>query len=206
MNGGSNHMDTDTLISKLNWFYSLELNQVDLYNAQSKAFKGMYSGIVFERCAYIEQNHVDNIGEKIKELGGKPTVLGDIISLIIGKVAGELIAMTGLEDTLAINILIEQKAMKDYNHLIEKLHKDNDNDKELIRILQHNFIDEHLHTEWFRTRIIAINQYEFTVKHFNASSKILTEQLKKDLPEDHFRATPKRTKMVKPRPIKTVKW
>jgi len=48
-------------------------------------------------------------------VGGKPTVLGDIISPIIGKVAGDLISMTGLEDTLAINIMIEQKAMKDYN-------------------------------------------------------------------------------------------
>ena len=200
-------MDKDTLISKLNWFYSLELNQVDLYNAQSKAFKGRYSGLVFERCAYIEQNHVDNIGEKIKELGGKPTVLGDIISPLIGKVAGELIAMTGLEDTLAINIMIEQKAMQDYNNLIERLLQDNSDDLELIKILQDNFVDEHLHTEWFRTKIIAIKQYEFTAKHFSASTKIDTEsQGTEDHLVDHFRATPKRTKFVKPRPVKSVKW
>ena len=200
-------MDTDTLISHLNWFYSLELNQVDLYNAQSKAFKGRYSGLVFERCAYIEQNHVDNIGEKIKDLGGKPTVLGDIISPIIGRVAGELISMTGLEDTLAINIMIEQKAMKDYNHLIEKLYHDKYDDKELTKMLQHNFVDEHLHTEWFRTKIIAIKQYEFTAKHFSVSTKIHHEnQVTEDLLEDHFRATPKRAKIGKPRPLKTVKW
>lgn len=200
-------MDKDTLISKLNWFYSLELNQVDLYNAQSKAFKGRYSGIVFERCAYIEQNHVDNIGEKIKELGGKPTVLGDLISPIIGKVAGELISMTGLEDTLAINIMIEQKAMKDYNDLIEKLHQDEYGDKEMIKILQHNFIDEHLHTEWFRTKIIAIKQYEFTAKHFNVSDEMSPKnQIIDNFIQDHHRSTPKRAKLVKPRPIKTVKW
>ena len=201
-------MDTDILISKLNWFYSLELNQVDLYNAQSKAFKGRYSGLVLERCAYIEQNHVDNIGEMIKELGGKPTVLGDIISPILGKVAGELISMTGLEDTLAINILIEQKAMKDYNDLIEKLRQDNYDDvKELTKILQHNFVDEHLHTEWFRTKIIAMKQYEFTAKHVSASTKMLPEnQMIEDLPKDHSRANPRRAKMVKPRPLKTVKW
>ena len=201
------YMDTKTLISKLNWFYSLELNQVDLYNAQGKAFKGRYSGIVFERCAYIEQNHVDNIGEKIKELGGKPTVLGDIISPIIGKVAGELIAMTSLEDTLAINILIEQKAMKDYNDLIEKLHQDDNEDKELTRILQHNFVDEHLHTEWFRTKIIAIKQYEFTAKHFSVSTKMHHKnQILENFLEDHHRAIPKRAKFIKPRPIKTVQW
>lgn len=156
-------MDMETLVSKLNWFYSLELNQVDLYYAQSKAFKGRYSGLVFERCAYLEQNHVDNIGEKIKELGSKPTVLGDMISPIVGKIAGGMISSMGLENTLSSNIMIEQKAMKDYNDLIQKLLQDETNDKELIKILQHNFVDEHLHTEWFRTKIIAIKQDEFTV-------------------------------------------
>lgn len=201
-------MDTDTLISKLNWFYSLELNQVDLYNAQSKIFKGRYSGLVFERCAYIEQNHVDNIGEKIKALGGKPTVLGDIISPIIGKVAGELIAMTGIEDTLAINIMIEQKAMKDYNDLIEKLYQDKYGDKELIKILQHNFVDEHLHTEWFRTKIIAIKQYEFTAKHFSASTKMPHKNQITEYPHGNppILTTLKRAKIVKPRQIKSVKW
>jgi len=106
--------------------------------------------------------------------------LGDIISPIIGKVVGELIALTGLEDTQAINIIIEQKAMKDYNNLIEKLHQDKSNDKELIKILQGNFVDEHLHTEWFRTKIIAIKQHEFTAKHFSTSANIQPESQVKE--------------------------
>ncbi len=125
-----------------------------LIQCSKQGIKGRYSGLVFERCAYIEQNHVDNIGEKIKELGGKPAVLGDLISPIIGKIAGELISMTGLEDTLALNIMIEQKAMMDYNDLIGELHQDSYDDKELTKILQHNFIDEHLHTEWLRRAIL----------------------------------------------------
>ena len=180
-------MDKDKLISKLNWFYSLELNQVDLYNAQSKAFKGSYSGLVFERCALIEQEHVDNIGEKIEKLGGKPTTLGDIISPLLGKVAGELIAMTGLEDTLAINIMLEQKAMTDYNHLIKKLQQDQYGDNELIKILQHNFVDEHLHTEWFRTQIIAMKHDEFTIKNLSAATETQPEKkVIEDLPGNHL--------------------
>lgn len=169
---GVTKLTKDELVSKLNWFYSLELNQVDLYNAQSKTFNGRYSGIVFERSAYIEQNHVDNIGGKIKELGSNPTALGDILSPLIGKLAGELISLTGLEDTLTANILIEQKAMKDYNSLIERLHRENYGDVELIKMLQHNFVDEHFHTEWFRTKLIAMKQYEYTVKHFSTSANI----------------------------------
>lgn len=157
-------METDALISKLNWFYSLELNQVDLYQAQSKAFHGTYSGLVFERLTYVEQNHVDNIGEKIKELGGKPTLLGDMISPIIGKLAGGAISLAGLDDTLAANILIEQKAMKDYNDLIQTLQQDKHQDKELVKILEHNFVDEHIHTEWFRTKLLAIKHSEFNLR------------------------------------------
>lgn len=157
-------METDALISKLNWFYSLELNQVDLYQAQYKAFQGTYSGLVFERLTYVEQNHVDNIGEKIKELGGKPTILGDMISPIIGKLAGGAISLAGLDDTLAANILIEQKAMKDYNDLIQTLQQDKHQDKELVKILEHNFVDEHIHTEWFRTKLLAIKHSEFNLR------------------------------------------
>ncbi|HZK85797.1 MAG TPA: ferritin-like domain-containing protein [Desulfosporosinus sp.] len=180
-------MDKDTLISKLNWFYSLELNQVDLYKAQSKAFKDSYSGLVFERCSGIEQRHVDNVGEKIVALGGEPTALGDIISPLLGKVAGELIAMTGLEDTLAINIMLEQKAMTDYNKLINKLHEDKYGDEELIKILQHNFVDENLHTEWFRTQIIAMKHHEYAVKHLSVHTETSPEdQGKEGLPEKHI--------------------
>lgn len=158
-------METDALISKLNWFYSLELNQVDLYHAQYRAFQGTYSGLVFERLACVEQDHADNIAEKIKELGGKPTVLGDMISPIIGKLAGSAISMAGLDETLSMNILLEQKAMKDYKVLIEKLTQDNHQDQELLKILQHNFVDEHLHSEWSRTKIIAIKHSEFSLSN-----------------------------------------
>lgn len=146
-------MDKDQLLSKLNWFYSLELNQVDLYNAQSKTFEGTYIGQAFERIAYIEQQHVDNIAEKIKEMGGHPTKIGDVISPIIGSVAGKLISFTGIENTLKANILLEQKAMKDYKDLIETLESENSCDKELLKILKANHIDEDLHTAWFADRV-----------------------------------------------------
>ena len=200
-------MDKETLIGKLNWFYSLELNQVDYYNAQSKSFKGRYSSLVLERCAEIEQGHVDNISQKIKGLGSKPTKLGDVISPIIGRTAGELISLTGLEDTLTVNILLEQKAMKDYNDLIAKLHQDQFGDQELIKLLQNNFIDEQLHTEWFRTKIIALKQYEFTVKHFKTKAHTHRENPAANaIIESTFRPEreQKRAKTIQPQRAKTI--
>jgi bacterioferritin len=144
-------MEKEDLISRLNWFYSLELNQVDLYTAQSKTFEGSYESIVFERTAVIEQQHVDNLAAKIRELGGEPTSFGDVVAPILGKITGGLIAFAGVENTLKANILIERKAMQDYTDLINTVGAEYG--MELEKILQHNLVDEDVHTAWFTERL-----------------------------------------------------
>jgi bacterioferritin len=146
-------MDTEQLVSKLNWFYSLEINQVDLYQAQSKSFSDLYSGLIFERVSAIEQGHVDNIKETIKRLGGTPTKLGAVISPIIGTIGGTVIGLAGINKVLRANIAIEEKAMEDYKNLIKILEKDERTDKDLIKLLKFNFIDEHLHVALFQAQL-----------------------------------------------------
>jgi Bacterioferritin (cytochrome b1) len=148
-------MERADLIARLNWFYSLELNQVDLYMAQSRTFTGSYESIVFERTAYIEQAHVDNIAAGIKALGGEPAKLGDVLSPIIGRVAGSVSSISGMENTLKANIMIEQKAISDYTELINDI-KD-EYGPELKKILQHNLADEDVHAAWFSMRL---NDYD----------------------------------------------
>ena len=120
--------------------------------AQSKTFKDSYERIVFERTAYIEQQHVDNIADKIRDFGGKPTQVGDVISPILGSVAGKLISFAGVEATLKANIMIERKAMKDYTELINLIN--DEYGQELKKVLQHNLVDEDIHTAWFTERLI----------------------------------------------------
>ncbi len=144
-------MNREDLIAKLNWFYSLELNQVDLYRTQYGTFIGSYESIIFERTADIEQEHVDKIANQIRLLGGVPTKLGDVLSPILGKVAGSLLSASGIENTLKANILLEQKAMNDYTDLINTIQ--DDYGSELKKILQHNLVDEDTHTAWFSMRL-----------------------------------------------------
>ena len=143
-------MTNDELVSKLNWFYSLELSQADLYMAQSKQIKNMdyYISKVLERASYIEQQHVDNIADKIKSLGKTPTSLGDVIAPILGKMSGNLVARTGLITMLKVNIMLEKKAMDDYKNLIMKIKED-----DLFTLLWSNLIDEDLHTSWFSSKV-----------------------------------------------------
>jgi len=137
------------LLAKLNWFYSLELNQVNFYQAQCRNVDDIYLRKVLERAAVIEQGHVENIAAKIRDLGEEPNFLGDVISPILGIAAGEIISRLGLVPMLKANILLETKAMTDYKDLILRVGKDYD----LFNMLWSNLIDEDLHTAWFASKI-----------------------------------------------------
>lgn len=142
-------METRKLLAKLNWFYSLELNQVKFYQAQSKNVDDIYLRKVLERAAAIEQGHAENIVAKIRELGGEPNFLGDVISPILGIAGGEIISRLGLVPMLKANILLETRAMTDYKDLILRVGKDYD----LFNMLWSNLIDEDLHTAWFASKV-----------------------------------------------------
>ncbi|NLC53913.1 MAG: ferritin-like domain-containing protein [Firmicutes bacterium] len=144
-------MQREDLLRKLNWFYSLEVSQVDLYMAQSRKFKGTYESIVFERTAAVEQQHVHNIAAAIRELGGEPHKIGDVISPLFGGLLGKTLAFTGLKKTLQANITIENKAMADYVALHEQVGEEFGS--ELQTVLQHNLVDEDVHTAWFAQRL-----------------------------------------------------
>ncbi|TCX50929.1 cytochrome B [Dehalobacter sp. 12DCB1] len=136
-------------MAKLNWFYSLELNQVDLYMAQSKMVNDIYISKVLERSSYIEQQHVDNIAAQIRKYGSEPTIFGDIVSPLLGKTAGNITAAFGIVPLLKADILLEKKAMSDYKDLILKVGKDH----ALFSVLWANLIDEDLHTAWFSNKV-----------------------------------------------------
>jgi len=141
-------LNTQQLIRKLNWFYSLELNQVELYQVQGKAVDDIYLKKLLERVAKIEQGHVDNISDYIYKLGGKPTVLGEAVAPVTGMIAGKVSSWAGVINMLKSDILLEQKAITDYQDLVLKV-----SDKDLFELLWSNLIDEDLHTAWFARRV-----------------------------------------------------
>lgn len=142
-------MNERELIAKLNWFYSLELSQVDLYTAQACAMEDIYLAKTFARIAAIEQQHVDNMAAEIKKRGFEPTALGDVISPLLGKSAGFLSGIMGPKMVLKINITLEEKAMRDYKDLLLRV----GGDQKLFDLLWDNLIDEDLHTAWFASKL-----------------------------------------------------
>lgn len=141
-------MDQKTLLSRLNWFYSLEVTQVDNYLAQSKALEDSYIATGIERIALLEQEHVNNLSAIIINLGAKPSMLGDMLSPIIGTALGKVLGTTDVATMLKANIKIEAKAATDYQKLIRELEA-GDHDQGMLKTLQYNMTDEDLHSSWF---------------------------------------------------------
>lgn len=149
-------MTREELLARLNWFYSLELSQVDLYTAQSKRQEDIYLSRALERIAMIEQQHVDNIAERIKELGGYPTRLGDVLAPILGRMAGQAVMLAGTQAVLKTDIVLEEKAMHDYKDLLLKVGPR----REVFDTLWGNLIDEDLHTAWFANKLKELAMVE----------------------------------------------
>lgn len=142
-------METEAIIGRLNWFYSLELNQVELYQLQCKQVRDINLKKTLERVVDIEQGHVENIREKIMALGGTPTAVGDLIAPISGKAAGFITGSLSIITMLKADIILETKAMEDYKEFISTAGSDSD----LVQLLWSNLIDEDLHTAWFARKV-----------------------------------------------------
>ncbi|NLO89796.1 MAG: ferritin-like domain-containing protein [Clostridia bacterium] len=142
-------MDEKSLVLRLNWFYSLEITQVENYLAQSRAVKDKYISAGLERVAAIEDGHVDNIRNLIVGLGGKPKIISDVIFPILGSAAGKILSFPDVASMMKKNIAVEAKAVQDYQELINKLGEQNEKYLHLIQTLKYNLMDEDLHTSWF---------------------------------------------------------
>lgn len=145
-------MDKQALIAKLNWFYSLEVTQVEHYMIQSKYYKDEEAALAMEHFSKVEQQHVDNISAQIRGLGAEPSKVGGIAAPALGLVGGNILALSGIDNALKINIKIEEMAVADYQDLIDILKPEGYNE-ELVKILQYNLLDEQLHILWFKNKL-----------------------------------------------------
>lgn len=141
-------MNEEELVKKLNWFYTLEITQVENYLIQSKAIDDKYLKVSLERVAFSEESHVDNISKIIIALGHSPNIVGDVLSPIIGVSMGKIISLTDLSTMMRLNIKVEAKAATDYREMIEQL-TNSQGEKGVLHTLRMNMIDEDMHASWF---------------------------------------------------------
>ncbi|SJZ88007.1 ferritin family protein [Selenihalanaerobacter shriftii] len=149
-------MNKKLLLASLNWFYTLELEQVTLYEEQHRASNDDYIKEVLKHLADVEKGHVENIKKSIRELGSEPSRVGEIIGPIFGKPFSELTTMFGTVNLFNINILLESRAAHDYYKLINEV-----KDQGLLDVLIRNSIEEDMHRSWFVEQKRQLNKKKF---------------------------------------------
>ncbi|WP_041605679.1 demethoxyubiquinone hydroxylase family protein [Halothermothrix orenii] len=145
-------MEDSKLLKWLNWFYTLELAQTDLYLNQAKGSKDRYMARVLIKLGEIEKTHALRFSDIIVKLGGKPTRIGALFSYLSGYIPGRLTPYIGTVNLFYVNYMMETIAIRDYKGLIKKINPKRKYRKELLDILVENLIDEDLHRSWFKDR------------------------------------------------------
>jgi len=145
-------MEDSTLIKWLNWFYTLETGQVDLYLSQAKKSKDDYIAHVLLKVAETEANHAEMFNDIIIRMGAKPYKIDSLISYITGHIPGIITPLTGTVNLFLYNYTLETIAIADYKSLLKKINPRTDLHQDLIKILMNNLIEEDFHRIWFKNR------------------------------------------------------
>ncbi len=140
----------DTILKlALNWFYTLELAQVDLYLNQAKRCKDDYIARILTKAAEVELKHARGFEKFILDLQGHPTRIGELFSFISGFVPGTITPYLGKIAQFTYNYTLETIAIRDYKTLISHLEPENETRKMLLNFLVDNLIEEEFHRSWF---------------------------------------------------------
>lgn len=140
-------MDTNGILLRLNWFYTLECEQTQYYLTKAKQSEDSYIERVLLLTSEVEAEHVKNISDWIVRLGGQPTHLGEELGTWFGTTAAYFSHLSGIDRMFEVSILLEEKAMSDYREMIKQV-----DNWELVQTLWNNLIEEDLHCSWFKVR------------------------------------------------------
>lgn len=132
----------------LDWFYTLELSQVDFYLTQAERSEDEYISHMLLHLVDREIIHAKRIKKHINILGGEPTKIGSSLSKISGFLS-EFTTYFGTVNMFLLNYSLETLALHDYAHFLRKIDVHNRERKELVEDLFQNLMDEDLHRNWF---------------------------------------------------------
>jgi len=138
-------------ISSLKMMYNMERLATALYKAQTRAFheKEMLNRLT--AAAANEQQHVDNLNSRIKDLGGSSSRVGFLFQTA-GAIFGFLVTFAGKVFVLRTDIWIEKRAIRDYGSYMQNVQFDEDT----VGLLQRIVADEERHVATWQDSIARI--------------------------------------------------
>lgn len=147
-------MERDALVYKLKEFYALEAYQVNLYNSQLQSLEDPHLKAVYERFVVREQEHMDYLVTKLKEIDAGPGIVAPAFNLA-GMVSGKALDLLSLKDRFKLGIAVEQKAVQMYHEFLETARND-PRLSDLSEKLAYFMVDEETHQFWFKEHLTRL--------------------------------------------------
>jgi len=120
----------------------MERFATQIYQTQRRAFTEKEIIKKLEAAADNEQQHVDNLKERILELHGTPSSLG-VIFQIVGRMLGLAARGLGKLFILQSDIWIEKRAIKDYRSFLNRINFD----EKSVALIERIIVDEQRHVD-----------------------------------------------------------
>ncbi len=150
-------MTDEKILLYLQWFYTLELAQVDFYLTQAERSEDEYISHMLLHLIDKEIIHANRIKKHINLFNEFPTKLGSSLSQISGYLS-EFTVFFGTVNMFLLNYNLETLAFDDYAGFLRKVDTNNRMRKELVEDLFQNMMDEDLHRNWFISKREALKE------------------------------------------------
>ena len=137
----------------LNFLHNMERFATQVYRTQSPAFNGTSVAEKMEFAINNEHEHAENLKRRVVELGGTLSRLGFLFQTIGGLVS-IITRCFGRIFMLRVAIRIEERAVKDYSYLVDRI----DFDGKSIELIRTIISDEKVHIRNWQNSIIMLNR------------------------------------------------
>jgi bacterioferritin len=142
-------MQDKKIIRALNAVVKVEAMAVQIYRAQMWRFRG--SQEIAQKLVDAtdnERKHFADLASRVRDLGGTPSRLSPLFA-VAGWIIGFLPAVVGKVPALKVDILVEERAVKDYQGFLNRV----DFDDESRDIMERNMADEKEHIRAWKESI-----------------------------------------------------
>jgi bacterioferritin len=141
------------VIRALRALVNVECMAVQIYRAQTWRFGGRPA--IAEKLAHaiaVEREHRENLGARLKDLGGAPSMLRYGYAIGGWLMMGFTPALFGKMALLRVDIWVEQKAVRDYTAFLDKTPFD----EQTRALVEKNREDEKEHVRYWQDSIVLL--------------------------------------------------
>ena len=143
--------EMDSVKNSLHFMHCMERFATEVYRTQRGAFRKSELNDEFRAATENEHEHAVSLKDRVMELGGVPARVGFLFQFA-GIVLGILTRIFGKRCILQADVMVEKRAIRDYDSFVHRI----DFDEQTIALLRRIIQDEERHVENWRNALASL--------------------------------------------------